>query len=207
MKKLTGVLFMVLCIVGYSSAQFGMGAVPAKSKVKIKSGDPSAVKGKTMKVEFIYDGMSVGKFDKEEDYIAKKKAEYNEKEPGKGDKWALAWKGDRAKRFEPSFIEKFNELGAATSTKVTKDGKADLKLVLTTTFTEPGFNIGVMKEPSRIDVICDFQDMTGKSVLMVNVDNVPGQTFGGGDFDTGVRLSESYEKLGKDLYKNIAKKF
>jgi hypothetical protein len=206
MKKITTTLTMLLLVVA-AQAQFGMGTVPAASKLKILSGDPSELKGKTFNVEFIYDGMAVGKFDNENDYIAKKRSEYNEKEPGRGDKWANAWKADRKDRFEPSFIGKFNELGEKTGTSVTQNGKASMKLVITTTSTEPGFNVGVMKEPARVYAICDFQDANGKSVVKVQADKVPGQTMGYGDFDTGVRISECYEKLGKDLYKTIAKKF
>jgi hypothetical protein len=152
--------------------------------------------------------MAVGKFKSEQDYIDKKTKEYNEKEAGRGDSWAKQWKSDRATRFEPSFIAKFNELGLDTKTSVNKDGAgATVKLIVTTTFTEPGYNVVVAREPSRINTICEFKDMSGKSLVTVTVDKVPGQTFGGFDYDTGVRLNESYEKLGKDLYKTIAKKF
>ena len=210
MKKLTSMLILLALVTATVSAQFGIGGGPkiAFSKSKILNGDPSVLNGKVISVEFIYDGMAVGKFKKEEDYIAKKRGEYNEKEAGRGDKWAEKWKSDRKTRYEPSFIEKFNELGSKTKTKVQKEaGGADYKLVITTTFTEPGYNVVVAREPARINTICDFQDMTGKSVVKVAVDKVPGQTFGGYDYDTGVRLSESYEKLGKDLYKTISKKF
>lgn len=210
MKKLTNTLILLTLIVATASAQFGIGAGPkiAFSKSKLLSGDPSVLKGKTIKVEFIYDGMTVGKFKNEEDYIAKKRGEYNAKEAGRGDNWAQKWKSDRATRYEPSFIEKFNDLGSKTTTKVQKEeAGATYKLVITTTFTEPGYNVVVASQPARINTICDFQDMTGKSVVKISVDKVPGQTFGGYDYDTGVRLGESYEKLGKDLYKFLAKKF
>ena len=51
--------------------------------------------------------MSVGKFDKEDDYITKKKTELNEKEAGRGDSWEKNWKSDRQDRFEPSFVNYF----------------------------------------------------------------------------------------------------
>lgn len=183
----------------------GMGMTPAKSKISIQSGDVSKLKGKTFKVEFTYDNISVGKFASEDEYIAKKKAEYNEKEPGRGDKWAAAWKADRANRFEPAFIAKWNELGEASGTKVSKDAGDD-KLIIKTTSMEPGFNVGVAHEPANIYATLTFQDAGGKTLAVVQADKVPGQTFTG-DFDTGLRLSESYEKLGKDVYKTISKKF
>ncbi len=73
-------------------------------------GDLSPLKGQTaIKTEFKYDDMSVGKFPKEEDYIAKKKSELNEKEAGRGDSWEKSWKADRQDRFEPQFRELFSK--------------------------------------------------------------------------------------------------
>ena len=55
---------MLVCLVITAYAQ----------KIKLLEGDLGSLKGQTsLKTEFEYD-MSVGKFDKEEDYIAKKKA-------------------------------------------------------------------------------------------------------------------------------------
>jgi hypothetical protein len=41
----------------------------------------------TINVEFFYDGMSVGSYADEKEYIKKKTQEYNTKEPGRGDTW------------------------------------------------------------------------------------------------------------------------
>ena len=50
-------------------------------KVKVTEGSIDAIKGETsINLEFTYDNMKVGKFDKEEDYVSKKKEEYNKKE-------------------------------------------------------------------------------------------------------------------------------
>jgi hypothetical protein len=208
MKKALSTLLFTAIIALTASAQFGFGGAPMVfSKAKIKSGDANIVKGKTIKVEFIYDGMRVGKYKTEAEYIAKKKKGYDEKEPGRGDKWEAAWKGDRKTRFEPSFFQKFNELGKETKTTAVADGAADYTLVITTLYTDPGYNIGVSRAPAIVNALCEFKDASGKSVLVVSVDKIPGTVYGGFDFDTGTRLSECYEKLGKDLYRTIAKKF
>ena len=90
MKKLTFIMFLCLSFAAYSQ------------KIKLIEGDVSVLKGqKSVTTEFTYDNMSVGKFPNEADYIAKKKAEYNEKEPGSGDTWEEKWVADRKERFEP----------------------------------------------------------------------------------------------------------
>ncbi len=53
--------------------------VPAIShKIRMERGDDSVLKGqKALNFEFVYDGLAVGKFANESDYIAKKKSDYN----------------------------------------------------------------------------------------------------------------------------------
>lgn len=67
--------------------------------------------------------MSVGKYDKESEYIEKKKAEYNSKEPGRGDSWEKNWVRDRKANFEPKFIELFEKSSGMT---VSADAKYTL---------------------------------------------------------------------------------
>ena len=56
-----------------------LGTSVLAQKIKLIEGDLGALKGQTsLKTEFKYD-MSVGKFDKEADYIGGKKKELNEK--------------------------------------------------------------------------------------------------------------------------------
>ncbi len=79
-------------------------------KIKTTDGDLSVLKNEiAINIEFIYDGMSVGKFDSEKDYVEKKIEEYNKKEPGRGSNWSKSWIADRASRFEPKFIQLFTE--------------------------------------------------------------------------------------------------
>ncbi|MBO8778376.1 hypothetical protein INO78_13505, partial [Staphylococcus aureus] len=74
-------MFLMLAISGTVQAQ----------KLKLTEGNIDAVKSETsLNFEFAYVNMKVGKFDNEQDYIDKKKADYNKKEEGKGDTWAKA---------------------------------------------------------------------------------------------------------------------
>ncbi len=106
-------------------------------KIKLAEGSLGPLKGQTsIKTEFKYD-MSVGKFDKEDDYIAQKKKELNEKEPGRGDTWEKNWKSERQDRFEPQFRELFSKHSAMSTT----GDNAKYTLIFKTVHTEPGFNV------------------------------------------------------------------
>lgn len=178
-------------------------------KIKVLKGDVSAFKGKELvNIEYDYSSMGVGKFKKEEDYIAKKVKEYNEDEPGRGDNWAESWVADRGNRFEPKFEELFNKHaeGKSGSVILVKHGDNDHTVTFKTTYTEPGFNIGVMKKPASINGELILTDSSGKELLKMAIFGCPGSQFAGMDFDTGTRLAESYAKCGKELAKYIAKK-
>lgn len=177
----------------------------AGAKVTLVNGSVAPIKGKTVVVQFVYDGTSVGDFRNENDYIAKKKAEYNEKEPGRGDKWAEAWKADRAKRFEPKFFELINEYSAETNTKFVASGDAEYTMVVKTVKTEPGFNIAIMRKPALIDIDVTIKDKAGKTVARLTGEDIKGRGYGGFDFDTGTRLQEAYALAGKTLGNFITK--
>src|SRR4030042_194940 len=151
MKKLF-VLVLVLAMIP--------SAVLNAQKIKMKSGSLDFLKGQTsLLVKYDYSNMAVGKFTDESEYTAKKKGEYNEKEAGTGDKWAESWVADRSARFEPKFEELFNNYcskkGLTCSQTATN---AEYEMVVHTFFTEPGFNIGVMRQNAYIDVAVSFGD-------------------------------------------------
>lgn len=62
---------------------------------------------KTVDLSFTYDSLQVGKYKNESEYVNKKIAEINKKDPGKGDAWALEWTAQRKRDFEPAFIKAF----------------------------------------------------------------------------------------------------
>ena len=82
MKKI-----VILSVILFTTVMFAQA-----QRIKKLEGDPKVLAGETkLNVSFTYNNMSVGKFDKEADYIASKKADYNKKEAGKGDTWVQAW--------------------------------------------------------------------------------------------------------------------
>lgn len=184
------------------------GSMLNAQKISVKKGNLGFLKGqKSLLVTFDYSNMAVGKFDKEEDYIAKKVEDYNKSEAGKGDKWREAWKNDRASRYEPKFEELFNEYASKTGITGTRDvTDAQYEMNIHTTFTEPGFNIGITRKPAFIDLVITFKNTaSGEELAVMEVNNCPGRDAFGYDFDTGYRIEEAYAKLGKSLAGYIAK--
>jgi hypothetical protein len=184
-------LFTLICLALGSNAQ----------RIKLVEGDLAAIKGETtISVEFTYDNMGVGKYDKESEYIERKKEEYNKKEPGRGDEWEKSWISDRKHQFEPKFIELFEK----TSGLTIKPG-SKYTMIFHTTYTEPGYNIYVTRKSAKIDaeVTIVLTADRSKKIAVISVDNAPGRTFSGNDYATGDRISESYAVSGKKLGKFI----
>jgi len=177
-------------------------------KIKQLSGSLPPLKGeKTLNLQYVYEGLHVGEM-QEVDYIKKKVTEYNSKEAGKGDKWKENWFNDRKTRYQPKFEELFNkyleEIGM-----VAKEGATDARytVIIKTIMIEPGFNVGVMRRPARIEVemIIIETNKPEAKIAEYSVVNIPGADVMGYDFDSGLRISEAYAKLGKEFAKYIIK--
>jgi hypothetical protein len=190
------ILFLLLLCISFSGFS---------QKIKLTDGDLTSLKGeKALSTEFTYKNMKVGKFDKEEDYVNKKKNEYNEKEPGRGDSWEKAWIDDRKERFEPQFRELFSK----NSELSTVDAKAKYTMIVNTTFTEVGFNVGVVSKSAFINLEITIIETANRDKVIAKITllNSPGRTAMGFDFETGLRLQEAYAKAGKELGKFLAKR-
>jgi hypothetical protein len=199
MNRFTIVLLIsLLCVLGCGG-----------SNIAVREGSFGFLKGQTeLKVEYQYDGMRVGKFT-EEQYIKDKVTEYNSKEQGKGDTWRESWKGDRARRFQPKFedlLNKFLQGRASVSSNATN---AKYTLILKTVFTEPGFNVAIVRKSASIDVEITFVETANPSRVMASLamSKVPGSGALGFDFDAGLRIQESYALCGKRLGEFLVKNF
>ncbi|ELR69019.1 hypothetical protein C900_05577 [Fulvivirga imtechensis AK7] len=177
-------------------------------KMKITSGDPGFLKGqKKINVVYDYSNMGVGKFDREEDYVKDKSEKLNEKESGRGDEWKKNWVADRKERFEPKFEELFNKQLEKVGVKVGQFDDAEYTLVLKTTYTEPGFNVGVVRKSAFTNLEAVFmQTGSEEPVMVIALEKSPGRDAMGYDFDTGYRIQESYAKAGKELGQFLVKK-
>ena len=195
MKTIKHIMLVALVLVA---------AAASAQKIKATKGDFSALKGQSkVNVEFVYDNVMVGK-DKEKDYIDRKVKEYNEKEAGKGDKWKAAWNNDRKSRYEPHFFEQFNKQSGLNAGSFPD---AKYSLVVKVKRIEPGFNIVVMRKFAEIDTEISLVETSNKGKVLgaVTADRAPGRTYGYDDYDTGVRISEAFEMLGKSFGKYLAK--
>jgi hypothetical protein len=180
---------------------------------KITEGDEtlSFLKGeKNFNIEYVYDGMMVGK-KTEADYKAEKVKAYNEKQPGKGDRWAEKWVNSRSMVYEPMFEELINKIlfkekTGASAAKNQKDAK--YTIVVKTIMLEPGFNSFAMK----VNPYCDFEVSwvekgTGKVMAKAFLNNVMGVVVNDNDwdFDPSNRIKECFAKAGKMIGVKMSK--
>ena len=178
-------------------------------KIKLQDGDLKFLKGvKDLGVEFTYDNLTVGKMT-EEEYIAKKVADANEHEPGSGENWPNLWYGDRTDHYEPKFIELFNIIMLEEGVTLTESVESvDYKMIVKTSFIEPGFNVGVMRKSALINLIIDFVATDDPSTILATftIDKSPGGTPFSYDYDSGIRVGEAYAKASKYFAKYLLKK-
>ena len=195
MKK-TSLIILALIISSFLNAQ-----------THAKKGNYSFLKNeKNITIVFDYSNMKVGKDLSEEEYVDKKVKEHNEKEAGKGDKWKEGWFGARESRYQPKFMELINKSLSKTSLKASEGGNTKYTLIVKTVYTEPGFNIGIMKQPAYANFEMIFIETESKKVVKKYVlTKVPGSQAMGYDFDAGSRIAECYAKAGKMMGAYIAK--
>lgn len=175
-------------------------------RIKMKEGSLAPLKGvKKINIRYDYSNMTCTTKDiPEAEFVANKKEDYNKKEPGKGDKWAESWVADREKRFAPQFKELFEK---HSDMQLAEGTTEQYTLIFKTTHTETGYNIGISRRDAFIDgeAIVVETASPEKVIARISIDNVPGRTGSGYDFDTGGRLAEAYEKAGKSLGKYFSK--
>ncbi|HRD52596.1 MAG TPA: hypothetical protein PKY96_08110 [Flavobacteriales bacterium] len=193
-------LSALLALVSPAFAQFGA----APMRTILKKGDFSALKDESnVLLTYSYDKMIVGKFT-EEDYVSKKRKEHNDKESGKGDRWAEKWVAARADVYEPKFEELLNERFAKgkAALKAGKDfSDAKYMLKVHTTDTEPGYNVGISRMPGYITATITLHETASPDVVLaeVEIQRAPAQDAMGFDFDASGRIGEGYAKMGKEL--------
>lgn len=197
MKKVN----LILLFVGIVSFSFGQ-------KIVKVSGDTKALKGvKSFNIEYDYSEMAVGKYKEEAKYIEDGVAEREKKEAGKGQVFKDGWFGARERVYQPKFETLFNKGGEKTGFSGSSDNaSAKYTLIVKTTFTEPGFNIGIAKKAAAINVEYIFVETgTENVVAKFKQAGIPGAQAMGYDFDVSTRVSESYAKAGKMLAKYLSK--
>ena len=198
MKK---VLFLILIASFTFSSQ--------AQRIKLQDGNLKFLKGvKDLGVEFTYENLTVGKLT-EEQYIANKVEDANDREPGSGENWPELWYGDRPDHYEPKFIELFNIIMLEKGVTLTESVESvDYKMIVKTIFIEPGFNVGIMRKSALINLIIDFVATDDPTTVLATftIDKSPGGTPFGYDYDSGIRVGEAYAKASKYFAKYLLKK-
>ncbi len=180
-------------------------------KIRVAKGNLAPVATETtIGAVFTYENIQVGKL-READYIERKVEDYNKDEPGRGDKWRDSWISDRKERFEPKFLELFNKYMTEDSknsgiTLIPDDGQTKYSFHINTYFTEPGFNIGIMRQNASITLEINIMEReTGDAVARILIENASANSFSGFDFETGFRIQECYAKAGREYAKFLIK--
>lgn len=188
-----------------------LSGIAAKAQ-KITEGDKNLafLKGETkFNIVYNYDNMLVGKR-AEEEYKKEKIAKGNEKQPGKGDRWAEQWVANRAAIYEPMFEELVNKMlfkGKTNATAAKNQKDAKYTIVVKTTMTEPGFNIGVMKQNPFCKYEISWTETATGNVLAKGETIAQGVLMGGDyDFNPANSIKECYAKAGKTVGATMAKK-
>lgn len=197
MKKQLTLVFAVL-----------IAATTFAQKAKVLKGDFKDLKGITeYNLVFDYSDLEIPKYDNEEAFLEDKMAKREKKEAGSGEKFKASWFSDREERYEPKFVESFNK--RYEEFQVGKDlQNAEYTMKVHTTLLYAGYNVGVMRQPSKVDaIITIYKTGSPDDVLFsVKYKKAEGNGAMGYDFDSGYRISESYAKLAKTLAKTINKK-
>ena len=198
MKK-TVTLLLVLVFMFSANLNYGQ---------TLKSGDLKVLKGQTaINIQYDYSNMAVGKFKSESEYVANRTAEMNKDIPGSGDNWAQSWVSDRTSKFQPVFESELNSKLKGTKVVAGENNQeAKYTLIIHTTSTEPGWNVGLARDYAHIDVEVLLVETAAKDkpLAVITMDNLK-DVGGGFVFDTGSRLKSCYDRAGTNLGKFLVK--
>ena len=194
MKKIA--IIVLLLVSGVTMAQ----------KKRILSGDFKNLKGITeFNLIFDYTDLKVDKFETEEAFLEDKMKKREEK--GTAEDFKKSWFSDREKRYEPKFIESFNKRfdGEIKADKNLSSAKYTVKIK--TLWIYPGYNVGVMRQSSKLNVIIKISEIGNPDNILLSVgyEKVLGSGAAGFDYNSGYRISEAYAKLAKEFAAELKK--
>ncbi|MGC3944775.1 MAG: hypothetical protein QM762_09660 [Chryseolinea sp.] len=167
-------------------------------KIKVVEGNLSILKGiKSYDIRFQYDSIIIGTKTSEDDYLAKKKADWNKREAGKGDQFVAMWYDDRKKRYEPEFIKNFEEIGEL------KLGDKDSKytILMKSQSLEAGYDVFAWDSAPNINGELWIVESANESKVIVKLsfDQMAGKYNSYYDFDITRKIASAYTKAGKSL--------
>ncbi len=214
--KTQKVLFFVLVLVftstmSFAQPGFGIGGT------KLESGELGVLKGQTsINVIFSYENLMVGA-QTEDAYIQFKTKEQNTLKPGSGADWSVKWKEDKTKRYEPEFMKAFNlaikKMGIV-ATSIEGDNTTKYTLVVKVIKIEPGLYTGVsvgggnVGQDTYVDINVSLVETANPSIgiALISLKQIVGTSVAFSNYDTGLRITNSFSNAGKELAKLILKK-
>jgi len=180
-------------------------------KMNVEKGDFAFLNGQTaINIEFDYSKLKLLKENKtEEQYIADRAKELNDKNSGVGDVWKKKWQGAKKAIWEPKFLELVNIVLAKKDKNLSFQedlNSAKYTLIVEATWIFPGWDAMVMKQPAKVSTTLKFVETANRSnvVLEISTENAPGDQYGN-NFSNESRIGEGFAKTGKSLAGYIIK--
>lgn len=173
-------------------------------RFKILSGDLKNLKDITeYNCTFDYKDMEVNGYESEEAFLKDKIEKRKKYDDGKDLKGKAAsfekdWFEDRKNKYEPGFINYFNELLEDKNIKAGTNPEAKYTINVKTTWIYPGYEVASV-EPAKISAIISIYETVNPSnvALVIEFDKSIGVVK---DYRAqGDRIKGAYEKLAKNL--------
>ena len=164
-------------------------------RYKIISGSLDNLKGiSEYKVVFDYTNLKVIDFATEEDYL-KEKMDKRQDKQNKAQVFKQDWYDDRANKYEPKFIEYFNNRFQKGELKISKESSSKYIMTVKTNWIYPGYVI----EPAKISaiIIVSEEGNSKLPLLAIAFEKVIGIEYNAYNGNQGYRIAGAYEKLAK----------
>ncbi len=199
MKKQLTLLVLLVCTATFAQ------------KTKIEQGNFDFITDqKEVNVAFVYENMTLLKEKmSNEEYIAKRSGDLEEKARGEGKAWKKKWNSAPELIWNPKFLELINKYTRKDTSLYFEEGLADTKytLIVETVWLDPGWDVFVMRRPAKVTTSLRFVETANKENVLAQVSckNAPGDQWGN-NFSNESRVGEGYAKTAKSLAKMIVKK-
>ncbi len=187
-------------------------SIMSAQDMKVLKGDFGFLKGqKEINVEFNYSDLKLMKENLTNDqYVAERSKDLNEKSKGSGETWEKKWYASRDLSFEPKFLELMSIIFTKQKVDVTykKDlPEAKYTLIVEAVWIYPGYNVVMVKKAAKVSTILRFVETANKNNVLLEIksDEAPGDIYGG-SFSNEDRIAEGYAKTGKSLATMLVKK-
>lgn len=150
-------------------------------------------------LKYDYTDISIGGMD-EENYISKRIAEHEEKDPGSGATWRMRWFADRESVFEPNFEVMLNKyINEKEKYAGVEIGQSRYTFLIHTSFLEPGYHAGVTSSAAWINVeIYIIASHNNECLAKIAMKKVKRNLTA---YDAASRIGIAYTGLGKQLGK------